>query len=100
MKFRRALMIMLIALICVLSTPTQQSEAEAACYYPLARTTQYWYTNSCGGQPYYPGQVCNDVLVLAGESGVDCDGNTWSWGNTSSHLYKTYHFEQCEPICD
>ncbi|MEA2490582.1 MAG: hypothetical protein QOH21_2374, partial [Acidobacteriota bacterium] len=38
--------------------------------------------------------------TLAGESGVSCDGVAWSWGNTSSSLYKTYRREWCEPICE
>jgi hypothetical protein len=100
MSFRRAVIILFIAVLCALATPTKQSEAKAACFYPFVRITQYWYPNSCGGQPYYPGQICNDVLTLAGESGVDCDGNAWSWGNNSSSLYKTYRREWCEPICE
>jgi hypothetical protein len=93
MKLRQAVIIALIAAVSVVATPTRESVAEAACFYPKVRVTQYWYTQSCSGN------ICNHVLVLAGESGVDCDGNAWSWGDTSAS-YRTYHLESCPPICE
>ena len=93
MKFRQAVLIALIAAVCVVATPTRESVAEAACWYPKVRITEYWYTESCSGD------VCLHVLTLAGESGVDCDGNAWSWGDTSPS-YRTYRLESCPPICE
>ena len=93
MKIRQAVIITLIAAVCAIATPTQQSVAEAACFYPKTRITEYWYTESCSGN------VCLHVLTLAGESGVDCDGNAWSWGDTSPS-YRTYRLESCPPICE
>lgn len=100
MKVRRALAVLIIAVICVAATPTSESNANAYCFYPRVRVTQYWYPNSCGPGPHPPWTICNDVLTLAGESGVDCDGNAWSWGDTNPSLYQTHYFEQCEPICE
>ena len=93
MKFRQAVIIALIAVICAVATPTRESVAEAACFTPKVRITQYWYTQSCSNG------ICLHVLTLAGESGTDCDGYTWSWGDTSPS-YKTYRFEACTPICE
>jgi hypothetical protein len=93
MKIRQSIIITLIAIACAIGTPTTESNAEAACFYPKVRITQYWYTQSCSGN------ICLHVLTLAGESGVDCDGNAWSWGDTSPS-YRTYRFEDCPPICD
>jgi hypothetical protein len=94
MKSRRALIIFILAAVCLLATPTSESEANAACTYPFVRITVYWGQNQCG----YP--ICTDVLVVVGESGIDCDGNAWSWGNTNPNLYQTYRKEWCEPICN
>jgi hypothetical protein len=94
MNVRRAVVIALIAALCSVSTPTVDSRAEAGCIYPRSRITQFWDRNNCG-QP-----VCTDVLVLVGESGVDCDGVAWSWGNTNPALHQTYRWESCPPICE
>lgn len=94
MKLRQALLVAAIAGICAISTPTQESRAEAACFYPRVRVTQYWETQTCPGSP-----VCNHVEVLVGESGTDCDGTPWSWGNTTAPT-RTYYWEQCPPICE
>ncbi len=100
MRARRAAVVLIIATICAVATPTSESNANANCYYNLAWTTQYWYPNSCGPGPHPPGTICNDVLTLAGESGVDCAGNAWSSGDTNPALYQTHSYEVCEPICD
>ena len=92
-KLRQALIVAAIAGICAIATPTPESHAEAACWYPRVRVTQYWATQSCPGSP-----VCNHVEVVVGESGTDCDGNPWSWGTTTNQV--TYYFEQCPPICE
>jgi hypothetical protein len=93
MKLRRAVIITVIAALCALATPTRESIANAACWTPKVRVTQYWYTQSCSGN------ICLHVLTLAGESGVDCDGNAWSWGDTSPS-YRTYRLESCPQICE
>lgn len=96
MNLRRALTTAVIAVLCLLAT---QSISQAACWYPWSHTTHYWYPNSCGPNPK-PWEQCVDVLILAGESGIDCDGSTWSWGDTNPALYQTHDFEGCDPICE
>lgn len=100
MRVRRAAVVLIIATIFAVATPTSESTANAYCYYNIAVTTQYWYPNSCGPGPQPPGTICNHVLTLAGESGIDCAGNAWSWGDTDPDLYQTHSYEVCEPICD
>jgi len=96
MNFRRVLTIFVLAVICALATPTQESEANAACQYPFVRIKQHWWPNSCGPNG---GTICNDVITLVGETGVDCDGNDVSWGYASNYGV-TYRRIWCEPICD
>lgn len=93
MNLRRVLSIAVLSAICALATPTRESIASAGCFIPKVQVTQYWYTESCSGG------YCLHVLTLAGESGVDCDGNPWSWGDTSPS-YRTYHLEACPQICE
>ena len=100
MRARRAAVVLIIAAVCAVATPTSESTANAYCFYNFAMTTQYWYPNSCGPGPHPPWTICNDVLTLAGESGVDCAGNAWSWGDTNPALYQTHSHEMCEPICE
>jgi hypothetical protein len=98
MIFRRVLSILGLAVVCALATPTSESEANAACQYPFVRIQQHWYSNSCGpGAP--PGSICNDVVTLVGERGVDCYGNDVSWGYETNYMV-TYRKIWCEPICE
>jgi hypothetical protein len=98
MKVRRALTILGLAALCALSTPTSESEANAACFYPFVRVKQHWSSNSCGPNPP-PGSICNDVVTLVGEEGVDCDGNDISWGYVTNYNV-TYRKIWCTPICE
>ena len=95
MKIRRVLIIVSLAVVCALATPTSESEANAACTYPFVRITQYWGAPDCEH-----GNPCPDVLVLVGESGLNCDGIDVSWGITNPNLYQTIRKEWCEPICN
>jgi hypothetical protein len=98
MNFRRVLVILVLAVICVLATPTPESEANAACFYPFVRIKQHYWPNSCGPSAP-PGSICNQVITLVGETGVDCDGNDISWGYATNYMV-TYRRIQCEPICE
>lgn len=97
MNFRRVIIILVVAVICVLSTPTRETEAKAACWYPFVRVKQHYWNNSCGPAAP-PGSICNQVITLVGEEGVDCDGNDISWGYITNYMV-TYRRIQCEPIC-
>ncbi|HEX7150304.1 MAG TPA: hypothetical protein VF618_02365 [Thermoanaerobaculia bacterium] len=98
MLLRRAVTILVLAVTCALATPTRQSEAEAACFYPFVRIKQHYWHNSCG--PSAPaGSICSDVITLVGETGVDCDGNDVSWGYATNYMV-TYRRINCPPICD
>jgi hypothetical protein len=93
MNVRRVLTIVALAVICALSTPTSESEAQAACYYDPVTITQHYWPNSCGpGAP--PWSICNHVITLVGETGVDCDGNDVSWGYATNYMV-TYRHEWC-----
>ena len=94
MTIRRALAITALVVVCAFATPTRQSIAQAACFVPLSTVTQYWVTNTC-----HDG-FCDDTLALVGESGVDCDGSTWSWGNTNPGLYQTMYSNSCPEVCE
>lgn len=97
MNVRRVFTIVVLAVICALATPTSESEANAACYYPWVQITQHYWPNSCGpGAP--PGSICNHVITLVGETGVDCSGNDVSWGYATNYMV-TYRWEWCEPVC-
>jgi hypothetical protein len=98
MSFRRVLTTLVLAVVCALATPTPESEANAACYYPFVRITQHYWNNSCGPAAP-PGSICNQVITLVGETGVDCDGNDISWGYATNYMV-TYRRIQCEPICN
>lgn len=98
MNVRRVLIILSLAVICAAATPTSESEADAACFYPFVRIKQHWWKNSCA--PDAPsGSICNDVITLVGEEGVDCDGNDVSWGYVTNYGV-TYRKIWCEPICE
>ena len=98
MTHRRALTIIVLAVVCALATPTSESEANAACFYPSVRITQHYWSNSCGpGAP--GGSICNNVITLVGETGVDCEGNDVSWGYATNYMV-TYRRIWCEPICN
>jgi hypothetical protein len=98
MNHRRALTIIVLAVICALATPTRESEANAACFYPSVRITQHYWPNSCGPSAP-PGSICNQVVTLVGETGLDCDGNDVSWGYATNYMV-TYRRIWCEPICN
>ena len=98
MNLRRVLTIFVLAATCALATPTRQSEANAACFYPFVRIKQHYWPNSCGPSAP-PGSICNDVITLVGETGVDCDGNDVSWGYATNYMV-TYRRIQCTPICE
>jgi hypothetical protein len=98
MNLRRVLTIVALALICALSTPTRESEANATCQYPFVRIKQHWWPNSCGPEGQ-PGDICNQVVTLVGEEGLDCDGNDVSWGYVTNYGV-TYRKIFCEPICN
>jgi hypothetical protein len=94
MRVRRALTILILAVICVLATPTAESEANASCD-PFVLVQQHYWHNSCG--PAAPsGSICNDVITLVGEVGVDCDGNSVSWGYVTNYMVK-YRKIWCDP---
>ena len=98
MSVRRVLTILILAIVCVLATPTPESEANAACFYPFVRIKQHYWHNSCDpGAPH--GSICSDVITLVGEEGVDCDGNDISWGYFTNYRV-TYRRIWCEPICE
>jgi hypothetical protein len=98
MAVRRALIILVIATICALATPSRESEAHAACQYPFVLVKQHWWSNSCGPEGR-PGDICNQVLTLVGEEGVDCDGNSVNWGYVTNY-HVTYRKIWCDPICE
>ena len=98
MNVRRVLAILVLAIVCVLATPTPESEANAACVYPFVRIKQHYWHNSCDpGAPH--GSICSDVITLVGEEGVDCDGNDISWGYVTNYMV-TYRRIWCEPVCN
>jgi hypothetical protein len=100
MHLRRIATITVLAVICLFATPTRESTAQAACWYPWSHVTTFWYPNSCGNQPWYPGQQCLDVLTWAGETHVECDQTTWSIGDTNPALYQSHEHERCPQVCE
>lgn len=89
---RRVLVIFVLAVICAVATPTAQSEANASCE-PFVLVKQHWWPNSCGPQG---GTICNDVVTLVGEEGVDCDGNSVNWGYVTNYGV-TWRKIWCDP---
>jgi hypothetical protein len=94
MHIRRVLTILVIAVTCAFATPTAQSEAHACD--PFVLVKQHWWHNSCGPEGR-PGDICNDVITLVGEEGVDCDGNSVSWGYVTNY-HVTYRKIWC--VCE
>jgi hypothetical protein len=92
--------------------------AQAACFYPHGRTTEYWawVSNSdpndvwCADPPLISPPFQNYYhWEQIGEHTVDCDGTIYEWGITSGndaygHNCGTYskntYFFQCDPICE
>ena len=92
MNVRRVLTILVLAVICALATPTSESAAGATCE-PFVIIEQHYWHNSCGPGG---GTICNDVITLVGETGVDCDGNSVDWGYETNYMV-TYRKIWCEP---
>jgi len=93
MRVRHVLTILALAVICVLGTPTAESEAHACD--PFVLVKQHYWSNSCGPAAP-PGSICNNVVTLVGEEGVNCDGNSVSWGYATNYMV-TYRKIWCEP---
>lgn len=95
MNSRRVLIILVIAVICAVATPTSESEVKACHQYPSVLIKQHWWPNSCGPAG---GTICNDVVTLVGEEGDDCDGNSVSWGYVTNYGV-TYRKIWCDDPC-
>jgi len=91
MSVRRLLSILALAVVCALATPTSESEAHACD--PFVFVEQHYWHNSCGPGG---GTFCNDVVTLVGEVGVDCDGNSVSWGYVTNYMV-TQRKIWCDP---
>lgn len=76
--------------------------AQASCVYPLRITITYWGWPAADGSVYcqYPVIGPWSPPTIVGQTVIDCDGTSTSWGDTSCTETKTTTRENCPPVCD
>lgn len=89
-----------------------QSPAQAVCFYPRTVTTTYYAF--VDDTPAYAGTLwaCSEIIIspmhphhwdVIGQTTRDCDGNIYSWGDTTSCTGPNNTVttsERCAQVCE
>ena len=90
----KRIVVLLLVTLVVATLPTAAFGVDC-----VKKTTTYWGYNLSGG-----GTACNIVISppippeVIGQKIRECDGYTWTWGNTTCTYYTpTIAYEDCPP---